>query len=201
MLYPSKKTWGIELMRRFTVVYDACVLYPAPLRDTLMRLAMIDLYHAHWTDKIHDEWINALLRRGKYDRAMLERVRDLMDAHAKDAKVTGYEALIDALTLPDPDDRHVLAAAIHCHADAIITFNQKDFPPSALKPYGIELLHPDDFICYQIDLAPGACCQAIRQQRAALKHPPLTIKQFLAILQKQQLPQTVSRLQQYSNFL
>lgn len=79
-----------------------------------MRLALTDLFKAHWTDRIHQEWINALLRQGKFSRERLERVRDLMDAHVRDAKVEGYESLIEMLRLPDPDDRHVLAAAIRC---------------------------------------------------------------------------------------
>lgn len=140
-------------MARFSVVYDANVLYPAPLRDLLMRLALTDLFKAHWTTSIHNEWIEALLRQGKHTRKKLEHVRDLMDAHVKDALVTGYEPLIEGLSLPDPNDRHVLAAAIVCGADAIVTFNQEDFPADTLKPYGIDVIHPDDFIYYQIDMA------------------------------------------------
>ncbi len=99
-------------MAKFSVIYDACVLYPAPLRDLLMHLALTDLFKAHWTDAIHDEWINALLRRKQYEKKVLERTRSLMDASVRDAKVMGYEWLIDSLALPDSDDRHVLAAAI-----------------------------------------------------------------------------------------
>ncbi len=134
-----------------------------------MRLALTDLFKAYWTDQIHEEWINALPRQGKFTRGKLEQVRALMDAHVRDAKVTGYENLIEILELPDPDARHVLAAAIRCNADAIITFNAKDFPEAALAPYGIDLLHPDDFIYYQIDLSPPTCCSAIKNQRMALK--------------------------------
>lgn len=188
-------------MSKFTVVYDACVLYPAPLRDALLRLAVTDLFKAHWTDQIHEEWINALLRAGKYSRDRLKRVRELMDDHVRDALVTGYEPLIETLTLPDPDDRHVLAAAIRSNADAIVTFNQKDFPRKMLAPYCIDVLHPDDFIYYQIDMAPAVCCQALRQQRLALKNPPFTTDEFLASLQKQQLPQAVTKLREFEQFL
>lgn len=188
-------------MSKFTVVYDACVLYPAPLRDTLMRLGLTDLFKAPWTDHIHDEWINALLRENKYSRDTLERVRDLMDLHARDAKVSGYESLIDGLNLPDPDDRHVLAAAIRCNANAIVTFNLKDFPKQALVQFGIEAIHPDDFIFYQIDMAPAACCKAIRSQRLALKNPEVDIDTLLATLQKLQLPQSVSKLRELVDFL
>lgn len=188
-------------MARFSVVFDACVLYPAPLRDLLMRLALADLFIARWSDAIHEEWITALLRQGRFKREDLEKVRDLMDAHARDAKITGFENLIETLELPDPDDRHVLAAAIRAGADAIVTFNQKDFPDEVLKQYDIETIHPDDFIYYQIELAPGAACTAIRMQREALKNPAMDRETFLAILQKQQLPQTVSILKQYLEFI
>lgn len=188
-------------MDRFSVVYDACVMYPATLRDTLMRLALTDVFKAQWTDKIHEEWINALLRTKKYDREILERVRDLMDAHARDPKVTGYEPLIEGLDLPDLDDRHVLAAAIKCGANAIVTFNLKDFPIDYLKPLNIEPLHPDDFIYYQIDMAPAKCCEALRRQRLANKNPPYTVDEFLNNLQKQELPKTVSLLRGFADFL
>jgi len=187
-------------MSKFTVVYDACVLYPAPLRDALMRLALTDLFKAHWTDHIHDEWINALLRAKKHSPESLSRARELMDRHVRDAKVTGYEPLIEGLDLPDPDDRHVLAAAIRCNANAIVSFNLKDFPEASLRQYDIEVIHPDDFILYQIDMAPTVCCRAFQAQRSALKNPPLTVETFLATLQKQQLPQTVSKLREFSDF-
>lgn len=124
-----------------------------------------------------------------------------MDAHVRDAKVTGYEPLIDTITLPDPDDRHVLAAAIRCNADAIVTMNLKDFPEETLKPYGIDIVHPDEFIYYQIDMAPTVCCKALKEQRLALKNPKVDVDTFLSTLQKQQLPQTVSKLKEYSAFL
>ena len=188
-------------MAKFSVIYDACVLYPAPLRDLLMHLALTDLFKARWTDKIHEEWINALLRRNQYKLSDLERTRDLMDASVRDAKVTGYEGLIDSLDLPDQNDRHVLAAAIKAGANAIVTTNLKDFPKRELSKYDIEAIHPDDFIYYQIDLAPAISCGAIKRQRHSLKNPPKTVDEFLAILQKQQLPQTVSTLKSYIDLL
>jgi len=124
-----------------------------------------------------------------------------MDANVRDAKVTGYEPLIESLSLPDPNDRHVLAAAIRCNADAIVTFNLKDFPLDALAPYGIDVIHPDDFMYYQIDMAPARCCFAFKSQRLALNHPPMDVEAFLAALQKQQLPQTVAKLREFIEFL
>lgn len=188
-------------MRRFSVVLDACVLYSAPLRDAFMRLAETDLFKLHWTDHIHAEWMHALVADGRITAAGAERLRGLLDRHTRDAKVTGYESLIDALVLPDPDDRHVLAAAIRCHADAIVTFNIDDFPRDVLAHHELDVIHPDDFICYQIDLAPGQCVEALRAQRAALQRPPYDVDQFLDILLHQQLPQTVGRLREFAGLL
>lgn len=117
-------------MSQHTVLFDANVPYPAPMRDALMQLAVTDLFKATWTADIHREWIDALLRNEPHrDRAALERTRDLMDRVTRDCLVTGYEALVPALTLPDPDDRQVLAAAIVGRCDVIVKHNLKDFPP------------------------------------------------------------------------
>ena len=133
----------------FTVIYDACVLYPAPLRDFLMWLALSGNCRACWTDAIHAEWTHSLLaNRPDLTPEQLKRTVDLMDAAVPDALVTEYEPLIDGLTLPDAKDRHVLAAAVRCSASVIVTFNEKDFPASQLAPFGIEPQHPDAFIEY-----------------------------------------------------
>ena len=128
-----------------SAVLDACVLYPAPLRDFLMRLALW-LYQPKWTEAIHDEWIrNVLGDRPELSQTRLERTRDLMNRNGGDCLVMGYEALIPTLTLPDPGDRHVLAAAIIAKAPVIVTFNLSDFPAKALMPYQIRAIPPDDF--------------------------------------------------------
>src|SRR5690606_33943199 len=94
-------------------VLDACVLYPAPLRDFLMHLALMGAFQPKWTNAIHEEWIrNVLINRPDLSRKQLERTRQLMESHILDASVSGYESLIPFIQLPDEDDRHVLAAAI-----------------------------------------------------------------------------------------
>lgn len=188
-------------MAKFTVVLDACVLYPAPLRDLLMHLTVTDLFKAHWTDQIHEEWITALLRRDGFERSKLENVKQLMNAHARDALVTGYESLIESLTLPDEDDRHVLAAAIRCNADAIVTKNLKDFPADTLKALPIEAIHPDDFLFYQLELSTPLFCSAVKRMRQSLKNPPKTAEELLLILRKQELPQTCLALEKYRDFI
>jgi PIN domain len=193
--------WVIEVSN-FTALYDACVLYPAPLRDLLMYVAVTDLYRARWSNAIHDEWIRSLLRdRPDLTREQLQRTRELMNAHVRDCLVTGYEPLIPALSLPDPNDRHVLAAAIHCGADVIVTFNLRHFPDDILKPFGIEAQHPDDFLSYQLDLAPNIVCAAAKRQRTGLKNPPKTVEQYLESLERQGLAKTVSVLRRFAELI
>ena len=120
-----------------------------------------------------------------------------MNASVMDCLVDGYQQLVPALTLPDPDDRHVLAAAIVASADSIITFNIKDFPPNALEPYGIEVQHPDDFIWNQFGLDAASVVIAAQRCRARLKNPPRTAKEYLDRLETQSLTKTVSELRAF----
>lgn len=121
----------------FTAIFDACVLYPYSLRDLLVQLATTDLFRGRWSSHIHDEWIRAVLsERPDLTAARLVRTRELMDMHVMDSVVTGYEGLIDGLELPDPNARHVLAAAIRCHAQVIVTHNLKHFRRTRSHPTG-----------------------------------------------------------------
>jgi hypothetical protein len=103
---------------------------------------------------------------------------------------------IPALTLPDPDDRHVLAAAIHSRADVIVTYNLSDFPDATLAPYGITAQHPDEFVIHLLDLAPGTVYAAIKRQRQSLRNPPKSVEEYLATLESQSLAQTVTHLRE-----
>ena len=187
-------------MSQYRVVLDACVLYPQGLRDLLMSLAAERIFKAHWSDQIHDEWIRNLHANKGHSLEKLQKIRALMDAHVDDALVTGYEPLITGLHLPDPDDRHVLAAAIQCGANAIVTLNLKDFPVEALASFGIEALHPDDFIAYQIDMLPGAACSAVKKMRLRLRNPKYTAPQLLDAL-KPRLPTTATLLSDYQDLI
>jgi hypothetical protein len=181
-----------------TVLYDACVLYPAPLRDLLMRLAMADLFQARWTDEIHDEWTrNVAANRPDVSPSSLDRCRRLMDRHVPDSLVTGYEALIPTLVLPDPGDRHVLAAAIRGGAGIIVTFNLGDFPASVLGEHQIEAVHPDEFVVRLWDEAPESVLEVARRQRGALKSPTKTAAEYLATLEQCRLIETADRLRAF----
>lgn len=182
----------------YPVVLDACVLYPAILRDLLMHLGLAGLYQPKWSEVIHDEWRrNLLLQRSDINPEALARTTDLMNLALPDANVTGFETLIEGISLPDPDDRHVLAVAIRSNADVIVTLNLKDFPSGVLAGFGIEALHPDDFISDLFDLNHSVALNAVRLQRNALKNPPMTTEEFLEMLLKQGLPMTVKALRNY----
>ncbi len=126
--------------------------------------------------------------------AQIYCVRAAMDHHGEDCLVTGYESLIASLALPDPDDRHVLAAAIVAGASAIVTYNLKDFPPESLSPYDIEAQHPDEFVRRVVDLAPVLVVDVLRAQLASLKNPPLNMSQLLALFERIGLVETVAEL-------
>jgi predicted nucleic acid-binding protein len=189
-------------MAPLIVIFDACVLYPAPLRDLLMHLAMTDLFRARWTNEIHEEWIrNVLKNRKDLTRKRLERTRDLMNEHVLDCVVSGYEPFIDGLKLPDNGDRHVLAAAIHAGASVIITFNLKHFRARSLAPLGIEAQHPDRFLSALLDANSVRVCSAIKAQGSMLKNPSMTAPELLDTLARQHLSHSVKRLQEFLDVL
>ncbi|UVL47679.1 PIN domain-containing protein [Pseudomonas moraviensis] len=186
----------------FTAVYDACVLYPAPLRDFLMWLALSGLYRARWTQEIHHEWKRNLLKnRSDLTLEQLDRTSQLMNLAIPDACIDGYEDLVSGLTLPDENDRHVLAAAIRCGADVIVTFNLKDFPSCHLAPYGIEAQHPDEFVENLFHLDSAAVVAAAQSQRRQLKTPTVEVDKYLGFLQRQGLVESVKALGNYRAIL
>lgn len=185
-----------------TAILDACVLYPAPLRDLLLWLALSGVYQPRWTETIHEEWIGSLLKeRPDLDRQRLERTRDLMNQAVLDCIVSGFEDLIATLSLPDADDRHVLAAAIHGAAETIVTFNLADFPAEVLAAHGIRAQHPDEFIAHFLDADPVAVCSAAKQHRESLRNPPKTVEDYLSTLARISLPQTAAGLERYATLL
>jgi len=181
---------------RFTAVLDACVLYPVSVADSLISLAVAGLYAAKWTTAIEDEWLRNLERARPELLGRLQLRRDDMRAALPDWQVSdlAWQAIAPNLRLPDPDDVHVLAAAIAGHADCIVTSNLKDFPAETLKLYGIEAIHPDDFLLAQLDLDEFSALAAFRDMRARKKNPPLNSEEFAQALERNGLVATASRL-------
>ncbi|MBB4913221.1 putative nucleic acid-binding protein [Streptosporangium saharense] len=177
------------------VVYDANVLYGKTLRDLLIRLAMTGRLQAKWTGKILDEMQrNLAANRPDIPEEKLDKLRLLMNSAVRDCLVEGYETLVEGLKLPDPDDRHVLAAAIKAGAQVIVTSNLGDFPPEYLAPWEIEAKSPDDFVLDQIDLdgrVVWACVQQIADSRV---NPPEAVDDVLDALEKAGLVESVAAL-------
>ncbi|MDT0619911.1 PIN domain-containing protein [Salinisphaera sp. P385] len=163
---------------------DASVLYSAPLTDLFVRLCIAGLYRASWSDSIHEEWMRALLAdRPDLTREDLVRRRDAMDEALPDAAIDGYEGLIPGLDLPDPGDRHVLAAAVRARTALIVTHNLKDFPAERLEPYALEGVHPDTFACDLYYLNPKRVAAIVEAQRSDLRKPPMARADFLSRLE------------------
>jgi predicted nucleic acid-binding protein len=182
-------------MPPFTAFLDANVLYPADLRSFLMYLAVPGIFRARWSADVHEEWMSNLLEnRPDLSRTKLERTRELMDRHAPGALVAGYEHLIPALNLPDPDDRHVLAAAIRGNADVIVTSNIRDFPAEILEEYDIEAQTPDEFVLHLIGLYPDEVRNAAEEHRCSLRNPSKTLDEYLNTLERQGLVESCRAL-------
>lgn len=189
-------------MSSYTALYDACVLYPAPVRDILMQVALTDLFRARWTNKIHEEWIrNVLANREDLSREQLERTKRLMNEHARDALITDYQYLIESVELPDEDDRHVLASAIHGRADVIVTYNLDDFPEDNLSQYNLEAQHPDTFLTHLNDLDQPKVCRAVKKVRKRLTNPEIHVDEYFQILENLELSQFTSYLRDYQDLL
>jgi predicted nucleic acid-binding protein len=179
----------------FVVVYDASVLFPSTLRDLLIRIAQSGLAQAKWTDEILDEMFNALQRaRPDLDPDRLERTRALMATAVRDWKVSGYEDLVEAVKLPDPEDRHVLAAAIKAKAQVIVTSNIRDFPADVLRRWDIDPKTPDEFVRDQISLDRAAVFAAVQQIADSWVNPPGGIDDVLDRLERSGLAISAAEL-------
>ncbi len=181
-------------MSRPVALLDANVLYPARLRDLLIRLAIAGLYQARWSEHILDECFDNLLEnRPDLTQEQLARTRQLMTTALPDASVTAYEDRIAELALPDPDDRHVLAAAVAAGASLLVTDNLDDFPPDRI-PEGLRVVSTDEFV---IELARDdldVVVDVIETQAAGLVNPPMTAGQLLAGLEAVGLVKSVALL-------
>lgn len=181
---------------RYTALLDACVLYPIATADALMSLATTGLFAAKWTRRIETEWIGALERSRPDLVGRLDLRRDAMRDAVPDWEVeeNAWQPIATGISLPDPNDRHVLAAALAGHADCIVTANLSDFPSIVTAPLGIEVIHPDPFIVAQWDLEPLVTVAAFKRMRARRKKPEATPIDFAAALERGGLPATAQRL-------
>jgi len=188
---------------RYTALLDACVLYSVAMTDALMSLATAGFFAAKWTTLIETEWTRSLERQRPDLVGKLDVRRDSMREAVPDWEVHEYawRALVAGLELPDPGDRHVLAAAIAGHADCIVTSNMKDFPAAVLLEYGIEAVDPDTFIINQWDLDPVSAIAAFKRMRSRRRKPQSSPDDFAYALEVGGLPTTAERLRSASELI
>lgn len=189
-------------MSREVAVLDANVLYSAVLRDLLIQIAVAGLYQARWSRQIEDEWTrNLLADRPDIPASQVALTRTLMASAVPDALVHGHEALITRIRLPDPDDRHVVAAAVRVRAGVIVTRNLRDFPSSALEPLGLVAEHPDRFLAGLAASEPLKVIAAARSCRARLIRPLVSVEQYLNALRRNELMATAQFLRDHAELL
>lgn len=188
--------------RPLVAVYDACVLYPFHLRNVLIQCAVDGLVEARWTDDIHAEWIrNLAANLPETPASRFKITRDRMKAVLPDADVANYQTLIPDLLLPDPDDRHVLAAAIAAKASVIVTWNLKDFPATALRQHGVAGISPDDLLAELYASLPTVLVASLKRSRQNLRKTIPSVDEFLDALREQKLTQLHKRLQEHRSDL
>jgi len=179
------------------VLCDANVFYSILMTDLILSLGEAGLFRPRWTNKIHEEWIrNVLEDQPERKREELERRRAFMDQAINHDLIESYEHHIANLNLPDPDDRHVLAAAIEAGAEIVLTYNLRDFPAAVLTAYGISPLHPDEFLCQQMTAEPILVMEVIEKMRMKRKRPEISQEQLLSKLARLSIPEFARMLRE-----
>jgi predicted nucleic acid-binding protein len=180
---------------RTIAILDANVLYPAPVRDILLNFADAKLFQPKWTKTIQEEWTsNLLANRPDITKEAIARTVKAMNIAFPDAEVNRYISIINDLKLPDPDDRHVLAAAIRAEATHIVTSNTKDFPRKYIATYGLQVSHPDNFVKDLIQTDFVTARLAFETMVSRLKKPPLSREDVLTMLERCGLPSSAKLL-------
>lgn len=128
------------------LLLDACVIFPTVMREMLIGAAHQGLYYPLWSARILEEWRRAAMRLGPEAEAVATGDIAMLRAHFPVAEIGGYDGIAQRLWLPDSNDIHVLAAAVHGSADGIVTVNRKDFPKNILAEDGLTRLEPDGLL-------------------------------------------------------
>lgn len=186
---------------KYTAILDANVLYPNTLRNLLLSLASDGIYHVKWTTEITQEWSRNLVADRPDIASKIDRLVELVNLSVQDCLVEGYEYIIPTIELSDLNDRHVVAAAVVGHADAIVTFNLKDFPAELIDKFGVDVQHPDDFLMNQLQLRQFDALEVMRKVRGRYRNPQLSAKEFIELVSRNGLPQTAQYLQTHMGLI
>lgn len=181
------------------VLLDNSVLFPNVLRDTLLTLAEHDLYEPLWSTEILAEVRRNVIAQRSIPESAIDRTLALMSATFGYATVEGWERLIDQLHLPDPDDRHVLGAAIAGGARTIVTANLRHFPVAELRPHRVTLVSPDQFLRDTFGTEPGTVLAALSRQVGRYRRPPIDLGSVLTRLDRARAPEFAERVAEVSS--
>jgi len=170
------------------VVLDACVLYPTVMRQILLGSAGAGLFTPQWSNRILEEWARAAARHGADQGAVARGEIAVLHSRWPQAAVPAAPGQFASLSLPDPDDIHVLGAAITGHAGVIVTMNLKDFPRRVLAAHGLQPMHPDAFLCGLFADAPDAVADVVHDVRAEAERLSQQSWPVRKLLKKARLP-------------
>jgi len=179
-------------------VFDSCILYPFHLRNIIVQAAVDRLVEARWTDEIHDEWIRSLMVQvPAIPMERLQITRQLMDSALPTATISGYEEHIPRVTLPDPNDRHIVAAGITANASHVLTWNLRHFPANELKKFGLRRATPDAFLSGLFDIFPDLVINSLANARWNLSKTRVSAPDFIDILARQKLVQVAKQVEKH----
>jgi predicted nucleic acid-binding protein len=184
-------------LSRHTVLIDANVLHKLHLRNLLLKLAVFGTLKPRWSEQILEEFKRSLVRRGVRDPADLDLLVVRMANVFPESRVSGFEDLVGQFGCADPDDEHVLAAAVTAKADVLLTFNLRDFPRNSLEKFGVEILHPDDYLLGQAAMDRESTLRAIGSLLEDYDKPQLTAEQFALGMSKEECPKFAEFVMDY----
>jgi predicted nucleic acid-binding protein len=177
------------------VLCDANIFYSILMTDLVLSLGEAGLYRPRWTDEIHEEWIRSVLRdQPQRTREQLERRRALMDRAIDHDLIENYQRHIVDINIPDPNDRHVLAAAIEAGAEILLTYNLRDFPNSKVAMYGVTVIHPDNLLGELIAEESKTVLSVIEEMRLKRQRPEISQLQLLESFSRLNIPGFVGML-------
>jgi hypothetical protein len=175
-------------------ILDANILFDAAVRDLILQVASTGLLQVRWSERIEDEARRSLIAAGRLQQVQWPRLRDKMRAATVEPLVEGFEHLEQTLELPDPDDRHVLAAAIQAGIPHIVTNNGRDFPAAATDPFGIVAITPDMLLIAALAADRALVLKAAQDVRQRLRDPPMSFAEYVDTLTRRGLVTTAAAL-------
>ncbi len=170
------------------VLIDACVLYPTVLRELVLGYAKTGAFTPLWSERILEEWRRAALRQSEHDGVIAEGEIALAQAAFPNALVDVTQATRNRLFLSDPDDIHVLAAAVDGDADALLTLNVRDFPTNTLAAEGILRRHPDEFLLEAFHRDEAGMREVVAKVMARAASHGIDTSKPRALLKRARLP-------------